>query len=64
MIKIPPPRLQIINELITSSSENSASLYFSLDNPNIAYLRGVVPLDGSSDFKLRCAMPDSALLCC
>jgi D-alanyl-D-alanine carboxypeptidase/D-alanyl-D-alanine-endopeptidase (penicillin-binding protein 4) len=60
-IKNPPPRLQIVNELITSSSDGEPSLYFSLDNSNIGYLRGTVSLDAPPDFNLRCAVPNSAL---
>ncbi|CAF3495417.1 unnamed protein product [Rotaria sp. Silwood1] len=60
-IKNSPPRLKIINELITSSSDGEASLYFSLDGSNVSYLRGVVPLHAPSNFNLRCAVPDSAL---
>ena len=57
----PPPRLEIINELITSSSDNEPTLYFSLNNPNISYLRGGVSLETPADFTLRCAVPNSAL---
>ncbi len=60
-IKNPPPRLQIINELITSSLEGEPSLYFSIDGTNIGYLRGIVPLDAPADFSLQCAIPNSAL---
>ncbi len=60
-IKNPPPRLQIVNQLITSSSEDEASLYFSIDGSNIGYLRGVVQPNASPDFSLRCAVPNSAL---
>ncbi len=60
-IKNPPPRLQIVNELITSSSDGEASLYFSLDGSNIAYLRGIIPFDVSSNYSLHCAVPNSAL---
>ncbi len=60
-IKNPPPRLQIVNELITSSSDGEASLYFSLDGSNIAYLRGIIPLYVSSNYSLHCAVPNSAL---
>ncbi|CAF0744350.1 unnamed protein product [Adineta steineri] len=60
-IKNPPPRLQIRNELITSSSDGEASLYFSLDGSNIGYLRGFVPLNAPADFSLHCAVPNSAL---
>ena len=60
-ISNPPPRLQIINELITTSSDAEAFLYFSLDASNEAYLRGSVAMDTPSDFSLRCAIPDSGL---
>ncbi len=60
-IKNPPPRLQIINELITSSSEGEPSLYFSIDGTNIGYLRGIVPIDAPPDFNFHCAVPNSAL---
>jgi D-alanyl-D-alanine carboxypeptidase/D-alanyl-D-alanine-endopeptidase (penicillin-binding protein 4) len=60
-IKNPPPHLQIINELTTSSSDGEPSLYFSLVNSNIGYLRGTVSLNAPSDFNLRCAVPNSAL---
>ncbi|CAF0719389.1 unnamed protein product [Adineta steineri] len=60
-IKNPPPRLQIRNELITSSSDGEASLYFSLDGSNIRYLRGFVSLNAPANFSLHCAVPNSAL---
>ena len=47
--------------MTTSSSGGEASLYFPLNKPNIAYLRGVVSLDASPDFILHCAIPNSAL---
>lgn len=60
-IKNPPPRLQIVNELITSLSDGEPSLYFSIDGTNIGYLRGFVPLNSPSNFTLHCAVPNSAL---
>jgi D-alanyl-D-alanine carboxypeptidase/D-alanyl-D-alanine-endopeptidase (penicillin-binding protein 4) len=60
-IKHLPPRLRIINQLITSSSNGEASLYFSLDDSNVGYLRGTVPLSAPPNFSLRCAVPNSAL---
>ena len=60
-IKNLPPRLQLVNELMTSSSDGEPSLYFSLDTPNIGYLRGSVSLDVSPDFSTHCAVPNSAL---
>ncbi|CAF0750111.1 unnamed protein product [Rotaria sordida] len=60
-IKNPPPHLKIFNELITASSDDDASLYFSLDGSNVGYLRGTVSLQAPPDFNLRCAVPDSAL---
>ena len=59
-IKNPPPGLEIINELITTSSTNEPSLYFSLTNSNISYLRGEISIETRSDFSLRCAVPNSA----
>ncbi|CAF3461320.1 unnamed protein product [Rotaria socialis] len=60
-IKNPPPRLKIINELMTSSLEGEVSLYFSVDGSNVGYLRGTVPLDASPNFNVHCAVPDSAV---
>jgi D-alanyl-D-alanine carboxypeptidase/D-alanyl-D-alanine-endopeptidase (penicillin-binding protein 4) len=60
-IKNPPPHLQIINELITASSDDEPSLYFSLNGSNIRYLRGVVSLDAPPDFTVHCSVPNSAL---
>lgn len=56
-IQNPPPSFEIINELITTSSNYEPSLYFSLTNPKIGYLRGEI----SSNVVLRCAVPNSAL---
>lgn len=60
-IKNAPPRLQIVNELITSLSDGEPSLYFSIDGTNIGYLRGFVPLNSPADFNLHCGVPNSAL---
>ncbi|UJR29191.1 hypothetical protein I4U23_010405 [Adineta vaga] len=57
----PPPQLEIINELITSSSSSDVFLSFSLNNPNIAYLRGVLAINTPPNFSLHCAVPNSAL---
>ena len=57
----PPPRVQIVNEAITTANNGEASLYFALDGSNRAYLRGTVALDVASNFYIRCSIPDSAL---